>query len=687
MSIMSSGSMRIASNAGRPSRYENRAPINSVLCRNGPQCRKHLEGTCNYNHDFGSAPANGLNLPKKSLSVESPSFTPKPVNAQPAKIGISPKAASAAAFTPRGSGKPSGTVKTMLAHRATGSATSAAHSHTRELSGEFNPQLAFQPSQQFQEFIPSQSFLASPPIDHTPQLQHQLAAYGDPFLTQQSLDAAQAQLNPYAPQAPALGGQPFFQDASSYKHPLNYHLYSSIGPRRDNLMPHQRSTADFFLSDNLREELQQKSEATLQTFANSTLPMTVEYLHSLVALDSNNTRSTAPFGYPSWIYKATSSRDGHVYALRRIEGFRLTNEASIRTVNSWKRISNASIVQVHDAFTGKWFGDSSLVVVIDYHPKSQTLAEKHFSTGRNVGKASGQVIQEYELWGYIVQMASALKTIHDASLAARTITPSKLLLTSKNRLRLSACGILDILQHGQDQDIGNLQRNDLRDLGRLILGVATRNAMAHQNMNKALEQVSRSYSERLRSCIGWLLSPPAAVDATSTTAPTISLEYNISALLTSISDKILTVVDSTLHLEDGITSNLMRELENGRLVRLLAKLNVILERPDTGSAPDATINPALLNQPSTSWSETGERYYLKLFRDFVFHQVDPEGRPVLDLGHIITCLNKLDAGIDEKIELISRDEQSMFIISYKEIKRGFEAAWGEISKASNPSRR
>ncbi|KAK4632546.1 PAN2-PAN3 deadenylation complex subunit PAN3 [Fulvia fulva] len=685
MSTMSGGSMRIASNAGRQ-RYENRAPINSVLCRNGPQCRKHLEGTCNYNHDFGSGAPNGLNVPKKSLNVESPSFTPKPMNVQPAKIGISPKAASAAAFTPRGSGKAlCGDVKIMLTYCTTGSVTPAAASHSKEHSGDFNPQMTFQPSQQFQEFILSQSFLASSQVDHAPQLQQQLGTFGDPFLTHQSIEAAQ--LNPYAQQAPALGGQPFFQDASSYKHPLNYHLYASIGPRRENLMPHQRSTADFFLPDNLREELQQKSEATLQTFANSTLPMNVEYFHSLVALDSNNTGSKTTFGYPSWIYKADSSRDGHVYALRRIAGFRLTDEACIRTINHWKRISNSSIVQIHDAFTGRWFNDSSLIIVTDYHPKSQTLAEKHFSTGRTIGKASAQVTQEGEIWGYIVQMASAMKTIHDASLAAQTITPSKVLLTSKNRVRLGACGILDILHHGQDRDLGDLQRNDLRDLGRLILGVATRNVAAHQNILKALEQVSRSYSERLRSCIAWLLIPPVAVDATGSSAPQSAPEYNIAALLTSISDKVLTAFDSVLHLEDDLTSNLMRELENGRLARLLAKLNVILERPDTGSTPNATTNPALLNQPGSAWSETGERYYLKLFRDFVFHQVDPEGRPVLDLGHIVTCLNKLDAGIDEKIQLISRDEQSMFIVSYKEVKRGFEAAWAEISKASNPSRR
>lgn len=528
-------------------------------------------------------------------------------------------------------------------------------------------------------------------LDAQPQIQQQLNPYSDTFLASTGLaglDASQAQLNPYAQQTGSVNGQPFFQDASSFKHPLNYHLYSSSGPRRENLMAYQRSTADFFIPDELREDLQRKSEATLQTFANSTLPQSVEHFHSLTVLDITNAKGSSTFGYPSWIYKATSSRDGHTYALRRIEGFRLPNEASIRTISAWKRLNNASLVHVHDAFTGRWFGDSSLIVVTEFHPRAQTLAEKHFAAGRQTNRPGGQIVPENDLWGYIVQLASALKTIHEAGQAAQTVMASKVLLTSKNRLRLNGCGVFDIIQHEQRKPAHELQRADLQDLGKLILCIAARNQLALQNVPKALELVSRSYSERFRSCLAWLIAPPPLqADVDPSEAQTTRKEYNINALLTSIADKVVGIMDSTLHLEDELTANLMRELENGRLVRLVAKLNVILERPDTGSTLSASTNPALLNQPSAAWSETGERYYLKLFRDFVFHQVDLDGRPVLDLGHIVTCLNKLDAGIDEKIELVSRDEQSLFITSYKEVKRGFESAWADISKASSSTRR
>ena len=42
-----------------------------------------------------------------------------------------------------------------------------------------------------------------------------------------------------------------------------------------------------------------------------------------------------------------------------------------------------------------------------------------------------------------------------------------------------------------------------------------------------------------------------------------------------------------------------------------------------------------------SWSETGDRYLIKLFRDYLFHQVTETGEPWLDMSHIISALNKV----------------------------------------------
>jgi PAB-dependent poly(A)-specific ribonuclease subunit 3 len=80
------------------------------------------------------------------------------------------------------------------------------------------------------------------------------------------------------------------------------------------------------------------------------------------------------------------------------------------------------------------------------------------------------------------------------------------------------------------------------------------------------------------------------------------------------------------------------------------------------------------------WAETGDRYIIKLFRDYLYHQVDEMCRPVIDLSHVLTCLNKLDAGVDEQLTLFSRDEQSCLIVSYREVKNCLENSFRELAR-------
>lgn len=330
-------------------------------------------------------------------------------------------------------------------------------------------------------------------------------------------------------------------------------------------------------------------------------------------------------------------------------------------------MQNGSIVTYHDCFTTRAFGDSSLVFVSDYHPVSKTLAEQCLSTTPSFNRArqTAGAVPEQVLWAFIVQLASAVKAIHSIGLAARVITASKIIVTSKNRIRLNACGILDVVQPSEPDTLALLQEDDLRQIGRLILALAIGNNAAASNP-KALDFMSRAYSERLRNCVGSLIQ-------VSHPQPSEPIK-DIDTLLTLVADQAFSSFDNALQLEDTLYSDLNRELENSRIVRLLSKLGFINERPEVNNVGHA-------GHSAGQWSETGERYYLKLFRDYVFHQINSDGRPVVDLGHVLTCLNKLDAGSEEKIALVSRDEQNVFVVSYKEIKRALEAAFQELLKA------
>lgn len=471
--------------------------------------------------------------------------------------------------------------------------------------------------------------------------------------------------NPYADSHSAMTGaaSTYFAAQNAYappSQPLQYHLYAPIGPYREDVMPYNRLTHDFFISETMREDMQKQSEASLQVMPGSQLPQLDNY-HSLVPLDTTHRKNAGIFGYPSWVYKATSSKNGKLYCLRRLEGFRLTNEQAIRSVNEWKRIDSPYVACIHDAFTTRAFGDSSLVIAQDYHPLSKTLADLHLIPSMPHGSTRIQpkpAITEAVLWGYISQIAVGLKSIHSNNLAARCLDVSKIISNDQNRIRLSACAILDVAQYDVKRSIEELQQEDLVHFGRTLLCLAT-NTMPMQmtNMTAAIEQMSRNYSTEIKDTIMWLLTP----------AQPPAHPKSIDEFSQGIVSHIMTTMSQVAHTYDHNRSELFRELENSRILRLLIKLETVNERPEY--------------ENDRAWSEIGERYMLKLFRDYVFHQVDGNGNPVMDMGHIIRCLNRLDVGTDENIRLTSRDEQTSMIVSYKELKRQFLSAFGDLFKA------
>ncbi|KAI5817266.1 hypothetical protein BZA77DRAFT_310204 [Pyronema omphalodes] len=455
------------------------------------------------------------------------------------------------------------------------------------------------------------------------------------------------QVNPYA-----QGQDIFYQPTqSTYTIPLNYLNYAPIAPYTQKLLTFQKNIHSFFLSDNLREELQRKSEAARQVL-HSSLPSSLNEYHSLVPLDMSPQKSTQTFGYSSWVYKAFSTEDAHIYALRRIEGFRLSNENDIRVVQRWKKVTSANIVTIHNAWTTTKFGDSSIVFVYDYHPLSKTLMEAHF--GPNPIFAGSRHVPENVIWSYIVQLASALKTIHGTGLAARVLDLSKVLLTSKMRIRLNCVGILDVIASDPAKNLTDNQLEDFRKLGEMMLAIACNSPLAvtPQNFTKSMDYVGKQYSSALREVIQNLYQGHVK---------------NIDEFSKVIAPHILQNFNASLHSEDALESELHKELENGRLFRLVVKLGFINERPEFDHDP--------------RWSETGDRYLIKLFRDFIFHSVDENGHPIVDMAHVVTCLNKLDAGIDEKIMLVSRDSLNCFVTSYKDMKRNIENAFQELLKS------
>jgi PAB-dependent poly(A)-specific ribonuclease subunit 3 len=50
----------------------------------------------------------------------------------------------------------------------------------------------------------------------------------------------------------------------------------------------------------------------------------------------------------------------------------------------------------------------------------------------------------------------------------------------------------------------------------------------------------------------------------------------------------------------------------------------------------------------------------------------------MDLGHVISLLNKLDAADDEKIVLVSRDGKNVMVVSFADVAWCLERSYQEL---------
>ncbi|KAM3968803.1 poly(A) specific ribonuclease subunit PAN3 [Aphomia sociella] len=436
--------------------------------------------------------------------------------------------------------------------------------------------------------------------------------------------------------------------------------------------------ASFYMPETIRSEIYQRNdEVFLQTDLRQypDLPENVEMYSELTPLESAAPHSMATS------YRAAHRHSGDQYALRRLHSY---SAVATKRLEMWKQIDHPNIVKLHDYFTTKSFGDHSMVLVYDYHPACVTLMNKYLAGGgantvadangafhdpfssdpdaprpythqKNAmlrAVACGALLPEAVLWSLLVQLTAALRAIHTAGLACRALDPTKVVMNGC-RIRVAWCGVADVL-HTNANDVAQAQQEDLTALGRLALALACRNIHC-ENLSACMDLVARTYSADLKNLILYLLSTSAA-------------RRSVTDLMPMIGARFYTQVEALERRADAFEDQLAHEIDNGRLLRILIKLGVVNERPE-------------LNMDA-SWSETGDRYMLKLFRDYLFHAVSADGRPWLDQAHLAHCLNQLDGGTTAKVELMSRDEQSVLVVSYAELKHCLEQAFDEVMQVA-----
>ena len=140
---------------------------------------------------------------------------------------------------------------------------------------------------------------------------------------------------------------------------------------------------------------------------------------------------------------------------------------------------------------GKVFSLQILCVVVRYQKENDFTNFFAFCSGGpdpnarsfNPGKMLRQqavvsqsvLLPESLIWTYVIQMTSALRHIHLAGLACRTLDPTKILIINKTRLLLNCCGIFDVLTFDPTSSnpmaaMAHYQQEDLIALGKIVLG-------------------------------------------------------------------------------------------------------------------------------------------------------------------------------------------------------------------------
>eukprot|EP00762_Andalucia_godoyi_P001432 ANDGO_00172.mRNA.1 PAB-dependent poly(A)-specific ribonuclease subunit PAN3 len=359
-----------------------------------------------------------------------------------------------------------------------------------------------------------------------------------------------------------------------------------------------------------------------------------------------------------------------------------------------------------------------LCLIYEMHPFARTLQELFIPAVQTAASVSATAIPVTEelLWSISCQLLAGVRAIHVAGGACRILCPSKVIMShlgspscsllsssagaskpqsqpaaqhhlhhqhhllqhqqqhhrnhqqssfsvSNARVRISCAGFGDLFAPNKHVSVVDAQREDLVQIGTTLLSVATgTNAGTEAMITSGGSR--ESYSKFLSELVERMRRDFSAQLVEFVIALASGRLQSVFEAFHMISDRILMHADQALAVSDALVCDMSREIENGRLFRLISKLCMITERPD--------------HEGDAQWAETGDRYLIKLFRDYVFHQCDENGNPIVDLGHITECLNKLDASSEEKVCMMSRDGQNLLVASFADLKRSFDNAFGDL---------
>ena len=322
--------------------------------------------------------------------------------------------------------------------------------------------------------------------------------------------------------------------------------------------------------------------------------------------NSNNTATRSSFGYPTRLFRVTSTSDGNLYCLRRMDSIRCVSHKIVQTVmHQW--LSNPSGRDKTTSSGGfdhpgivRWYkcfiSQRAVFFVHNYHAGAVTFKERFFNTPRG---ENGVPLPESFIWSCFTQLVSAIAAVHGSNLAVRTLQLNHILCTQEGssgviksnsgpfglpriRLRINCVGIADIVEFEARKTLEELQRDDMRSLGCILLSMTTGSEITMTDIyrgNNAQQQgqilipyfdfVRQNYSRELFVLIDSLLNPAVP-------------PQTIRGVASSMAMRAFEELDEAHTCIDKMDGSLMGIYESGRALRLLLKLAFVNERPEFG---------------------------------------------------------------------------------------------------------
>ncbi|CAN0037155.1 unnamed protein product, partial [Choristocarpus tenellus] len=148
----------------------------------------------------------------------------------------------------------------------------------------------------------------------------------------------------------------------------------------------------------------------------------------------------------------------------------------------------------------------ALFFVSVFHPGAQTLSQRFL-------EKPGGLLSERLLWSMVCQLLGALRAVHAAGGALQNIHPNRVLHMLGDRVRVNWVGCLDVLEFETRKQVSELQQQDMRDLGELMLSLACRARVVAATRAESAAFLTQHYSPEFHNlAVSLVTKAPSVFD-------------------------------------------------------------------------------------------------------------------------------------------------------------------------------